>query len=56
MRFNIIFAMGQLSKHNSVVKINHMKIAKKMINYLKGIIYLKFIYGTQAKNKREIKV
>ena len=37
---DIVFVMGQLSRHNSDPCIRHLRIAKQVICYLKGIITL----------------
>lgn len=42
---DIAFDTGQLSKHNTDLRIGHMKVAKKVVQYLKSIMYLGFIYG-----------
>lgn len=55
IRPNIVFPMGHLSKHNLDPRIGHMKVAKKVICYLKGMMHLGFIYGTQTKDVRKTK-
>lgn len=54
-RPDIAFAVGQLSKHNSDPRIGHIKAAKKVVYYLKGIIHLGLIYRAKAKDKGETK-
>lgn len=48
--------VSQLNKHNSDPKISNMKIAKKVVRYLKDIMHLGLVYGAQTKDKRETKV
>lgn len=43
-RPDIAFAVGQLSKHNSDPKTDHMKTAKKTVRYLKGTMHLELVY------------
>lgn len=43
-RPNISFAIDQLSKHNSNSRMSYIRVAKKVIYYLKGNIYLELIY------------
>ncbi len=54
-RPDIALAVGQLSKHNSDPRIGHMKVAKKVVCYLKGTMHLGLIYGAKAKDKGETK-
>lgn len=49
-RSNIAFAMSQLSKHNLDLRSNHMKVAKKVVRYLKGIIHLELVYRLSQSN------
>lgn len=44
-RPDITFTISQLNKHNSDPRTGHMKIVKKVVKYLKGTIYLEFVYG-----------
>lgn len=39
-RSNITFAIDQLSKYNADPRIGYMRIAKKIVQYLKSIIYI----------------
>lgn len=43
-RYNITFAIGQLSKYNVDQKIGYIKAAKKIVWYLKSIIHLGLVY------------
>lgn len=42
--FDIVFIVGQLSKHNTDLRVGHLKAVKKVVDHLKGLIYLKFTY------------
>ena len=55
-RLNIFFAIRQLDKYNIDPQIESIKIVKKVIYYLKSIMYLNLIYDSYLKDKREIKV
>lgn len=44
IRFNIVFAIGQLSNYNSNLRTSYMKAAKKVVRYLKIIIYIELVY------------
>lgn len=55
-RPNIAFIVGQLSKHNSDPKTGHIKIAKKVVHYLKNIMHWGLVYRAQTKNKEETKI
>lgn len=50
------FVISKLSKHNANLRIRYMKVAKKIVWYLKDIIHLKLVYESQLKDKRETKV
>ena len=52
----IFFTVRQLSKQNADLQIDHMKVAKKVICYLKGIMHLGLIYGGHFKDVRKTKV
>ena len=54
-RPDIFFAVGQLNKHNVDTRIGHMKVAKKVVRYLKGKMHLGLIYRDHLKDKRETK-
>lgn len=41
---DIAFAIKQLDKYNSDFKISHIKVAKKIVYYLKSNIHLKITY------------
>lgn len=43
---DILFVIGQLSKQNIDPYISHFNMTKRVIYYLKGIIYRKIIYST----------
>lgn len=47
--------IGQLSKHHFDPKIDYLKAAKKVIHYLKDMIYLKFKYRNILKSDRQIR-
>ena len=49
---NISFAIRQLSNYNVDPQIRQIKVAKKVINYLKDIIYLGLIHGDYIKDKK----
>lgn len=42
--FNIAFVVGQLSKRNTDLRVGDLKAVNKVVDYLKGLIYLKFTY------------
>lgn len=50
-RPDIAFAIGQLSKHNLDPRASHMKAAKKVVQYLKGTMHLRFVYKSQPQSK-----
>lgn len=54
-RPNIAFAIGQLSKYNSDPRIDHMKVAKKVVCHIKSTIHLGLVYRGQSKDKGETK-
>lgn len=45
-RPDIAFAVGQLSRQNASPRVSHLKTAKRVIQYLKGIIHLGIVYKT----------
>lgn len=42
--FDITFIVGQLSKRNTDLRVGHLKAVKKVVDCLKGLMYLKFTY------------
>ena len=52
---DIFFAIRQLSKYNADSQISHIKVAKKFVYYLKGIMHLSLIYSGHLKDEKEIK-
>lgn len=55
IRPNIAFAIGQLNKHNSDPEIGYIRVVKKVMYYLKGILHLELVYRAQAKDEKETK-
>ena len=55
-RPDISFAIGQLNKHDADLQIDYMKVTKKVLCYLKGIMHLVLIYGGHLQDERETKV
>lgn len=45
-RSDISFIIGQLSRQNADLCNGHLKVAKRVVCYLEGTIYLGLIYGT----------
>lgn len=45
---NIIFAIGQLSKHNFNLRAGYINVAQKVVRYSKRIIYLGLVYKSQS--------
>ena len=50
-RPDIAFAVGQLSKHNTDPRKSHLRAAKRVMQYLKGIINLRLVYGQYVVSK-----
>lgn len=44
-RSDIAFAVRQLSKYNSNPRKNHLQVVKKVVQYLKGTMQLRLVYG-----------
>lgn len=44
-RPKIAFAIGQLSKQNVDLRVDHLKAAKKILQYLKDTMHLGITYG-----------
>lgn len=44
-RLDIAFVVGQLSRHTSDPRAGHLRIAKRVLRYLKGIITLGITWG-----------
>lgn len=40
----ITFTISQMSKYNSDPRAGHMKVAKMVVRYLKGLIHLEWVY------------
>lgn len=55
MKPNIVFVVGQLSKHNLNPQASHIKAAKKVVQYLKKTIHLGLVYGSQPQSKTLVK-
>lgn len=53
---DVLFVVGQLSKPNPDSQIRHLKAAKQVVWYIKGIMHLKIIYGAFLLSKKKIKV
>lgn len=51
IRPNIAFTIDQLNKHNSDPKIGYIRVVKKVVRYLKDIMYLELVYKTQSNDK-----
>lgn len=51
-RSDIGFTIDQLSKHNTNLYIRYIKVAKRIICYIKDKIHLRLIYSSHLKNKR----
>lgn len=47
---DIIFAVGQLSKHNANSRKKHLQIAKRVVRYLKDTIDISLILGQKIVN------
>lgn len=45
---NIVFAIGELSKHNSDPRVGYMKVAKKVVRYLKRTIHIRLVYRSPS--------
>ena len=43
-RPNIAFVIGQLSKRNAKLRVGHLRVARKVLRYLKGIMHLEITY------------
>ena len=54
-RPDIAFVVGQLSKQNANPRVGHLKVAKKVVRYLKDIMYLGLTYRAHLKCKEEEK-
>ena len=52
---DIFFAVRQLSKYNVDLQISYLKMAKKVIYYLKNTMYLSLIYSGHFKNIKKTK-
>lgn len=46
IRSNIVFLVVQLNRRNTDPYIGHFQVAKRVVCYLKGMIYLRLIYGS----------
>lgn len=44
-RPDIALIVGQLSKHNADPKKDHLRIAKRVVSYLKGTMQIDLIFG-----------
>lgn len=44
-RPDIAFVVGQLSKRNADPRVGHLKVAKRVVRYLKGTMHLGLMYG-----------
>ena len=55
IRPDISFVIRQLSKYNTNSQIGHIKVAKKVIHYLKNTMHLDLIYNGYFKDERETK-
>lgn len=53
---NVLFVIGQWNKPNPDSKIRHLKTAKQVVFYLKGIMYLRIIYNALLLSKKKTKV
>lgn len=52
IRPDIIFVMRQLNKRNADPKIDHIKVAKQIIHYLKDMMYLGLKYENTLPSNR----
>ena len=52
-RPDIVFAVGQLSKHNADPRNGHLRAAKRIVRYLKGIMQIGLIYGRENSSPRD---
>lgn len=50
IRPNIAFGVRQLSKRNANPRVGHLKAAKCVIRYLKGMMQIRIIYGVSDLN------
>lgn len=51
-RPNIAFVVGQLSRHNSDLRVGYLRITKQVLRYLKGIITLSIEWGNNPAGHR----
>lgn len=54
-RPDISFVMRQLSKRNADPRIEHLKLAKRVVRYLKGTMHLRFTYDALPPSEKETK-
>ena len=47
-RPDILFVVGQLSRHNADPRKRHLRATKKVVRYLKGIIEMGLIFGRES--------
>lgn len=50
MRSDIIFVVGQLSKHNTNLRKGYLQAVKKVVKYLKGILDISLIFDRETVN------
>ena len=43
-RPDIAFDVGQLSRHNADPRVGHMRVAKRVVRYLKGSMHVGLVY------------
>lgn len=46
-RPKILFVVGQLNKRNADPRLSHLKVAKRVVRYLKGKMHLDIIYSVK---------
>lgn len=51
-RPDIAFAVGQLSRHNADLRKGHLRVARRVVRYLKGTMEMGLTFGRGAANPR----
>lgn len=55
IRPDIAFVVGQLNKQNPYPGVEHLKAAKRVFQYFKGMIYLELTFKAYLKSEQEEK-
>lgn len=50
-RSDIVFAVRQLSRHNTNPKKNHLQAVKRVVRYLKGTMQIGLVFGQRSENQ-----